>query len=190
MIVKRSLSILSAHPSPNLERMAETFAEYRTRVLGYLGTRDPIRVQRATPAALERRIRGRNTAVLRWRPEPGKWSITEIVAHLADAELAMGWRLRNMLASPGVALTWWDQDQWAARLGYAARPVAESAALFRALRAANLRLLASVPRPWWDTCFGVHEVRGRQTVAEFVALEAAHDLNHLRQIDDILAREP
>jgi len=70
----------------------ETFAEYRTRVLGYLGDRDPIRVQRATPSAIERRPR-----------------------------------------------------------------------------------------------YGAHEVRGRQTVAQFVALEAAHDLNHLRQIDAILA---
>jgi len=168
--------------------MTETFAEYRARVLGYLGTRDPVRVQRATPAALERRLRALAPVVATRRPAPGKWSIAEIVAHLADAELAMGWRLRNMLATPGVALAWWDQDQWAARLGYAGRPVGESAALFRALRTANLRLLAGVPRPWWDACAGVHQVRGRQTVAEFVTLEAAHDLNHLRQIDRILAQ--
>jgi len=100
----------------------------------------------------------------------------------------MGWRLRNMLATPGVALESWDQDQWAVRLAYGARPVSESAALFRAVRMANLRLLAGVPRPWWDACAGVHPLRGRQTVAEFVVLEAAHDLNHLRQIDHILAR--
>jgi hypothetical protein len=167
--------------------MNETFAEYRARVLGILGTRDPIRVQRATPAALERRLRKLPPSIATRRPAPGKWSIAEIVAHLADAELAMGWRLRNILATPDVALTWWDQDQWAARLGYAARPVGESAALFRALRMANLRLLAGVPRRWWDTCAGVHEVRGRQTITEFVALEAAHDLAHLRQIDLILA---
>lgn len=165
----------------------ESFAEYRTRVLGYLGDRDPIRVQRATPAALERRLRGVPRAVLTRRPAADKWSIAEIVAHLADAELAMGWRLRNMLATPGLPLAWWDQDRWAERLGYAARPVAESVALFRSLRAANLRLLASVPRDWWDACHGVHERRGTQTVAEFVRLEAAHDLNHLRQVDAILA---
>jgi hypothetical protein len=167
--------------------MAESFAEYRTRVLGYLGTRDPIRVQRSTPAALERRLRGLARPIATRRPALGKWSIAEIVAHLADAELAMGWRLRNMLATPGVPLAWWDQDQWAARLGYTARPAAESAAFFRVLRTANLRLLAEVPRPWWNECAGVHQVRGRQTVAEFIALEAAHDLNHLRQIDRILA---
>jgi hypothetical protein len=167
--------------------MAESFAEYRERVLGYLGTRDPIRVQRTTPAAVERRLRGSSRALLPRRPAPGKWSIGEIVAHMADAELAMGWRLRGMLATPGIALAWWDQDRWADRLRYDASTPREHAMLFRALRAGNLRLLAAVPRRWWNECYGVHEVRGRQTVAEFVALEAAHDLNHLRQIDQILA---
>jgi hypothetical protein len=108
---------------------------------------------------------------------------------MADAELAMGWRLRNMLATPGVALTWWDQDCWAERLGYRTASPHESAELFRALRVGNLRLLASVPRRWWEKCYGVHELRGRQTVAQFVLLEAAHDLNHLRQIDRILAAD-
>ncbi len=167
--------------------MTETFAEYRSRVLGYLGARDPVRVQRATPAALERRLRGVPRVTLTRRPAPGKWSIAEIVAHMADAELAMGWRLRGMLATPGVALTWWDQDRWAERLDYQARPVGDAARLFRALREGNLALLAAVPRAWWTECYGVHEVRGRQSVADFVALEAAHDLNHLRQIDRILA---
>ena len=61
-----------------------------------------------------------------------------------------------------------------------------SAGIFRALRESNLRLLESVPRARWVECYGVHEVRGRQTVEEFIRLEAAHDLNHLRQIDGIL----
>ena len=98
----------------------------------------------------------------------------------------MGWRLRSMLATPGVSLTWWDQDCWAERLGYDAASPREAAELFRALRVGNLRLLASVPRSRWEKCYGVHELRGRQTVSQFVRLEAAHDLNHLRQIDRIL----
>jgi hypothetical protein len=61
----------------------ETFAEYPARVLGYLGSWDPVRVQRATPAALERRLRRARRTVLNRRPTPSKWSITEIVAHMA-----------------------------------------------------------------------------------------------------------
>jgi hypothetical protein len=72
------------------------------------------------------------------------------------------------------------------RLGYAQQDASLSAGVFRALRESNLRLLESVPRARWVECYGVHEVRGRQTVEHFVRLEAAHDLNHLRQIDRIL----
>ncbi len=97
---------------------------------------------------------------------------------------------KNMLANPGVALTWWDEAAWAERLGYAQQDASVSAGVFRALREGNLRLLESVPRALWVECYGVHEVRGRQTVEEFVRLEAAHDLNHLRQIDRILDRAP
>jgi len=166
--------------------MTETFEAYRTRVLSYLGDEEPIGVQRATPAELDRRLRDVAPEELIRRPAPERWSIAEIVAHLADAELAMGWRLRNMLANPGAALTWWDQAIWAERLRYAQQDTSLSAGFFRVQRESNLRLLESVPRGWWAECYGVHEVRGRQTVEEFVRLEAAHDLNHLRQIDSIL----
>src|SRR5580704_10666782 len=170
--------------------MAETFEAYRTRVLSYLGDEEPIGVQQATPSQLESRLRDVAPEELIRRPAAEKWSIAEIVAHLADAELAMGWRLRNMLANPVVALTWWDQAVWAERLGYALQDASLSAGVFRALRENNLRLLESVPLARWVECYGVHEVRGRQTVEEFVRLEAAHDLNHLRQIDRILHSRP
>src|SRR5271156_5990812 len=85
--------------------MAETFEAYRIRVLSYLGDEEPVGVQQSTPSQLDRRLRDVAPEELIRRPAPEKWSIAEIVAHLADAELAMGWRLRNMLANPGVALT-------------------------------------------------------------------------------------
>jgi hypothetical protein len=99
--------------------MAETFEAYRTRVLSYLCDEELIGVQQATPSQLDRRLRDVAPKEVIRRPAPEKWSIAEIVTHLADAELAMGWRLRNMLANPGVALTWWDEAAWAERLGYA-----------------------------------------------------------------------
>ena len=152
----------------------------------YPGARLSRPLPQATPSQLERRLCAMSTPEeLIRRPAPEKWSIAEIVAHLADAELAMGWRLRNMLASPGVALPWWDEAVWAERLGYAQREASLSAGVCRALRESSLRLLESVPRARRVECYGVREVRGRQTVEEFVRLEAAHDLNHLRQIDRI-----
>jgi hypothetical protein len=168
--------------------MTESFAEYRQRVLGYLGPRDPMRVLAATPRRLASLIGGRRRPALARRPAPGKWSTAEIVAHLADAELAFGWRIRSMLASPGVSLAWWDEQLWSERCSYARVPVRESLATFSALRSSNLALLRRVPPAVHAAAYGVHDKRGRQSVGEFVVLEAAHDLNHLLQIHALLQR--
>jgi hypothetical protein len=69
--------------------MPETFEAYRTRVLSYLRDEEPIGVQQATPSQLDRRLRDVAPEELIRRPAPEKWSIAEIVAHLADAELAI-----------------------------------------------------------------------------------------------------
>src|SRR5258707_10740254 len=146
--------------------MAETFEAYRPRFLSNLGDEEPIGVQQATPSQLDRRLRDVVPEELIRRPAPEKWSIAEIVAHLADAELAMGWRLRNMLANPGVALTWWDQAVWAERLGYAQQDASLTAGGFPALRESNLRRLGSVPLARWGEGYGVHEGPGRPTGEE------------------------
>lgn len=168
--------------------MAESFDDYRERVLGYLGTRDPVRVLQSTPSRLEAVAGGLRRPRSIRRPAPGKWSILEIVAHMGDAELAFGWRVRSVLATPGAALAWFDQDLWAERLSYANRRMRSELERFRALREGNLELIRGVPEPTWSQCYGVHELRGRQTLSDFILLEAGHDLNHLRQIRRILAR--
>jgi hypothetical protein len=166
--------------------MTESFPEYRTRILGYLGSRDPVGVLRATPSQLPRLLTGVSRVVLTTRPAVGKWSVLEIVAHLADAELAFSWRIRNAIASPGVALAWWDEAVWAERLGYQNIPWRASVSRFKVLRVANLNLLRSLPSVSWDACYGTHATRGRQSIRDFVTLEAAHDLNHLRQIKTLV----
>jgi len=169
--------------------MPETFQQYRKRVLGYLemmGQQDPIKVQKATPAKLERLIKGVPRKVLQRRPAPGKWSVVEILGHLADAELAIAWRLRIMLAQSGAPLLWFDQDIWTKKFRHQSADPRKLIELFCVLRQSNLSLLKSVPRREWKRCYGIHEVRGRQTVADFVLMEAAHDLNHLQQIAGIL----
>jgi hypothetical protein len=168
--------------------LAETFEDYRKRVLSYLGDRAPLRVLAATPARLDRIVSDLPPFLLSRRPAPGKWSIREILAHLADAELAMAWRIRNMIATPGVRLAWWDEHLWSDRLGYARVPVSRSLRVFAALRDSNMALLKSVGPVARRQRYGVHDTRGRQTVEAFVRMEAAHDLNHMRQIAAIAAR--
>lgn len=166
--------------------MAESFEEYKTRVLEYLGAKDPLRVLSATPRRLELLLEGRSSRLLARRPANGKWSIIEILAHLSDAEPAIGWRFRNMLATPGAHLQWWDEHLWSEKCDYVHIPARRSITTFRVLREGNLALLRFAGPLTWSSCYGIHEKRGQTTVAEFITLEAAHDLNHLLQIKRLL----
>ena len=161
--------------------MKETPQQYVRRILGQAGTQAPLKVQRATPRKLERLLDGLTRSQMRKRPAPGKWSIAEIVAHLADAELVGGYRIRMMLSKSGTRIQAMDQEDWARDGEYQKRDPGQSLATFRALREHNLRLLKSIPRGKWSH-YGLHAERGRETIKRYFRLYAGHDLNHLRQI--------
>ena len=84
--------------------MKETPQEYIRRILSYLGGQHPLDVQGQTADQLERLIERASASRLRTRPAPGKWSIAEIVAHLADSEIVISWRIRAILTAPGTAI--------------------------------------------------------------------------------------
>src|SRR6476646_6976524 len=114
--------------------MRETAQQYTQRMLGHSQGKDPLRLQQAAPrklAALTKRLTKKQ---LTRRPAPGKWSIAEILAHLADAELVVGFRLRLMLASNGTPIQAFDQDAWAETFSYNRRDSKTSLETFRILR--------------------------------------------------------
>lgn len=165
--------------------MPETAQEYTQRLISYTQQKDPLRLQQAAPAKLAALVRGKTRKQLTRRPAPEKWSIAEIMAHLADAEVAIAWRIRQILASNTIPIQAYDQDAWAKTFAYAKRDPRQSLAGYRALREANLALLKSVPRKLWEN-YGMHQERGQESVSHIVRMVAGHDLNHLRQIEAIL----
>lgn len=85
--------------------MNETPQQYTQRILSYVEDKEPLAIQAATAEKLNQLIKGAATSELRRRPAPEKWSANEIVAHLADAEIVIGYRLRLVLGSPGAVNT-------------------------------------------------------------------------------------
>jgi uncharacterized damage-inducible protein DinB len=168
--------------------MQETPQQYTQRILGYSSGKNALRVQQATPrklAALTRRLSPRQ---LKQRPSPGKWSIAEILAHLADAELVIGFRIRLILGANGTPIQAFDQDAWAQTFNYSRRDPKTSLETFRMLRQNNLRLLKSVPSPLWEN-YGMHQERGKETVDHIVRMIAGHDLNHVAQVETMVKRK-
>jgi DinB superfamily len=166
--------------------MPETPQEYTKRMIGMLNGESPLKIQAATPNKLGRLVGRASGAKLRKKPAPGKWSASEILAHLADCEIVVGWRIRQILAAPGTPIQPFDQDAWAAALHYEKRDPKKSLALFRAAREANLALLKSLTPEQWKH-HGMHAERGVETIEHTVSMMAGHDLNHLGQVERLVA---
>src|SRR5207302_9466940 len=114
--------------------MKETPQEYVQRILTYVSGKDPLDIQAQTAKELERLIEGASAFRLRQRPGPGKWSVAEILAHLADTEMVASWRIRASLAAPGTAMQAFDQDDWVTAGHYDTREPRKSVEDFRVLR--------------------------------------------------------
>ena len=166
--------------------MTETPQQYTERILSNVGEHDPWGVLGTTASRLRTLIVGRSDQDLSRRPAPGKWSVREILAHLADCEIVIGWRLRSIVANNGAKLQAFDQNRWAAAFKYEQLSPTDSLELFEVNRRGNLTLLRSLD-PGLMENFGMHDERGRESVSHLIRLNAGHDLNHLRQVEALLS---
>jgi len=160
---------------------ADQAAAYVTAVLELLGDRDPSDVLREMPSALSRAIEGLSPQQLRQSEAPGKWSINQILQHLADSELVGSWRMRLIVAQDRPPLTGYDQDLWAERLNYRDGDPEEALERFSVLRRATMTLLDRATADDLERV-GVHSERGDESLGHLRRLYAGHDLLHLRQI--------
>jgi len=165
--------------------MQETAPQYTRRILGYQKGKRPLTVLARTPGTIGRLIARAPRSVLTAPPGPGRWSIGEIIAHLADTELTFGFRVRLVLGSNGARIQAFDQDVWATNFRYDLQNPRESLEAFRNAREHNLRLLRLLPSGMWNY-YGMHDERGKETVTRMTQMSAGHDLNHLKQIREII----
>ncbi len=156
-------------------------ARYVQSLLELLGDRDPIEVQGQLVASLERATAGLSLPQLRQQEKSGKWSVNEVVQHLADSEMVTGYRIRLILASDTPEIQAYDQDAWAHALRYAEASLPSALSQIRVLRGRSLELLRALQPGGWERA-GMHTERGRESVRQIATLQAAHDLVHLRQI--------
>ena len=159
-----------------------TDGSYRDRILGLLGERNPLESMAATAARVEAAARRLGERGLANSYGPGKWTGKQILAHLADAEMAIGFRIRQVLAEDGHHIQPFDEASWARRYLNVDHEAALSS--FLALRRWNLALLRTLgPADLEREAF--HPERGPETLGTVVRLLAGHDLNHLAQLERI-----
>jgi uncharacterized damage-inducible protein DinB len=146
----------------------------------YLGEADAQETIAFTPHRLAELVKTMEPARLTHSPAPGKWSIRDILCHLADCEIAFAFRLRQALAEPNHVIQPFDQEKWAAP--YSLYDAAAALDVFTALRDWNCKLISTVPAEAYEKPLS-HPERGQMVFRTLVETMAGHDLNHLRQIE-------
>jgi hypothetical protein len=150
----------------------------------FLGDRNSLEVIEQTPSNLSGLAVQLVPASMEWRPAPGKWNAREIICHLADSEIAFAFRLRQTLAEDQHVIQPFDQERWAGTYGGLRARAALNA--FSALREWNLALIGSTPAEAMSKPV-MHPERGEMTFRVIIDTMAGHDLNHLSQLDRIVA---
>lgn len=167
--------------------MVETPEQYKARLAAYTEGKDPVAMQCEAPRTLAHLIEDVSETTLSLRPHPSKWSVTEILAHMAEDELTSSWRYRQILEHDEPELPGFDQEMWARLGNYGSWKSQEALEMFRLLREANLRMFAQLTPAQWQR-HGMHAERGKLTVQELCRHMASHDMNHIDQVRKIVGR--
>lgn len=149
----------------------------------FLGAKSPHEVLEMTPITIARLIRNSDTTQLTRAPAPGKWSIRDILCHLADCEITFAFRLRQTIAEPHHAIQPFDQVAWSSH--YAALDAHDALDAFGASRHWNMLFIRAVG-PGGESKPVLHPERGEMTFRTIVETMAGHDVNHLRQIESLV----
>ncbi len=155
------------------------------RYLDAIQGRDPIEMSSKAPKRLKHLIDGLSSKELEWRSAPQKWSIKQILAHLADGEVMIGSRLRLVAAMDRPTIVGYDQDAFVANLGVDQLSAEEWLDAFRSMRALNVALLSRISKGAFER-IGVHTERGDESLGHMIFLYAGHDIIHERQIASML----
>jgi uncharacterized damage-inducible protein DinB len=149
----------------------------------FLGDARPHDVLDMTAVTIARLIRNSDDAQLTRAPAPGKWSIRDILCHLADCEITFAFRLRQTIAESHHVIQPFDQEAWAT--GYGKLDAHDALDAFTAFRRWNMLFIraagtAAESKPLQ------HPERGEMTFRTIVETMAGHDINHLRQIESLV----
>jgi uncharacterized damage-inducible protein DinB len=136
-----------------------------------------------TPERLRRVLERVTVEQAEVRPAPGKWCLREVMAHLADCEIAWSWRLRIAYEKDRAELQPFDQDPWAKMYGQYS--LAAAKATFFTLRAWNVAFVAGLSEADKGKLY-FHPEDGERPLWTLVEIMAGHDLHHLAAIEKMV----
>ena len=122
-------------------------------------------------------------AMWKYKPGPKRWSIHEIILHLADSEAGGYVRCRRAAVEPGETVAPMDADKWVEVLDYQSQDADEALALFKLMRGANSRFLKARPAAYWLNTV-TYPSRGTVTMDDWLTMYALHVKAHIEQMKE------
>src|ERR1051326_6644878 len=124
---------------------------------------EALEVFRRGTSVLDEALRGATEEETTFVPAPGKWNIRQLARHVADTEIVVGMRMRQIIAEDKPTLIPFDQEKWAANLDYEKADAFDSLARFQSMREDTARVLEILPEPVFERV-GVHPERGEKSL--------------------------
>jgi len=144
---------------------------------------DMIREYLAGPAALRQAISGLTAEQAKARPVAGKWSVLEVVAHIADFEPILAARMKRMIALEKPVLMGADENLFVAKLAYQDRDLEEELRLIEVVRAEMARILSKQDATVLARV-GIHSERGERTLEQMLQAAINHIPHHVAFIHE------
>lgn len=116
-----------------------------------------------------------------YKPGPERWSIHEIMVHLADSEANSYIRCRRFIAEPGAAVMAYDENRWAESLSYHGQDPEEALELFGLLRRMSHRMIKNLPDAVWSNAVH-HPENGIMTMDDWLGVYTSHVPDHIQQM--------
>jgi hypothetical protein len=128
-------------------------------------------------AALERFPR----EMWQFRPSPERWTIHEILVHIADSEANSYVRCRRFIAEPGSPVLGYNESGWAKELRYHEQSIDDSLELFKWLRHKSYTLVRNLPPEVWSHTVQ-HSESGEIGMDDWLDTYDRHIPDHIRQM--------
>ena len=134
------------------------------------------------PALLSKAIRKFPKKMWKWKPAPARWSIHEILVHMADSETSAYLRARRFLAEPGQPVMAYDQDVWAQKLNYHAQSTEDAVKLIALVRKMTHAIVRKAPEAAWSTICA-HPEHNNYTFDRWLEIYSRHIHGHIAQME-------
>jgi hypothetical protein len=117
-----------------------------------------------------------------FKPSYDRWSIHEILIHIADSDANAYVKCRKLISQPGQPVNDYNQDIWSKALDYNEQSFENALELFKLMRKTTYILLRNTPENVWAKATGIAE-DGIVTLDDWLDIYASHIPDHIKQME-------